>query len=976
MRPSEPSFRLLGPVEVVATGGPVPVPGALRRALLALLLLDEGRVLPLSTIIRGLWGDTPPATAPAQVRAAVAAIRRALRPAGLDPIVTHPAGYLARVPAGSLDVSRFRALVRDAQSAGRDPVAVRDDLRRAAGLWRGEALSGAAGAFVAAARAGLAEERRGAEEDLLDAELRLGGAEEVLPRLTALVTADPLRERPHELLMLALYRAGRPAEALAVYRRLRASLAAEQGIEPGPRLSRLHEACLRRDPVLDGPPPPVPPPVPPSVPPARPPAQLPVAPAPFVGRDEDLARLDDAMRPGGVVPPLTVITGPPGVGKSALALAWAHRHRARFPDGQLYLDLHGHDGGEPVPAAVGLRRLLTLLGVGPDRQPVEESDLAATYRSALDGRRLLVLLDNVADTAQVRALVPGSSSTAVLATGRRRPDGLAVDHAVRMLELAPLDRAASVALLASMAGAGRVDGDRTAADDLARLCGDFPLALRVAAAKLVTQPALSVAELRRRLAGDGGRLAEIGRLTVDGARRSVDLTIGYSYRDLDPDTATALRRLSVHPGDTATVDHVAVLAGVSRVEAERRVEELTAANLVAPLGGGRIRLHDLIRAYLAVRLRADPAEEAAAADRLVSLYLRVAAVAGDPQALAEVGPLPDGVRVPVAEDAALAWLDAERAVLEPVARLAVDHRPQLGWLASRLFGRYFNRRGGWPDYLPIARLGVRATLANGDRREQARARTNLGMAHLRLRQLDEAGRELRAAGELGTAVGDVGVAGRAMNNLAIVEHLRRRYPVALAAYRQAARLQVRSGDLAGGGMVLSNIGEAYAAMDDLGRALRYHRTAVRVRRAFGSRSDVANALANLGGVQVRLGAFEGASATLVEGLAAARDSGDRMAEAQVLGLLGRAFAGRGETAAAVVHLRDGARLYRDQRDPHHESLLLAELAGVHLAAGECGPAREALDRAAALRSTTPDEAGSRRIAALRATLDDRHRLPD
>jgi DNA-binding SARP family transcriptional activator len=480
-------YGVLGTFEVRAGGRPVPIGGPKPRALLALLLLNAGRVVPTSQILEALWAGRPPASGATRVQGLVAQVRASLARAGVlpSPIGTHPDGYLLTVGDGELDLDAFERRLRQARTAAAegDLAAAASAYRAGLGLWRGKALAGVAAPFAGSEAARLEERRLVAVEELTEVELARGGHADLVGELAALVVKYPRWERLRERLMLALYRSGRQAEALEVYRQGHRLLVDELGLEPGPDLRRLQRAILAGDPGLllaagTAPGAPRPAPV------VDPPAQLPPDIADFTGRQEQVARLRaalDSARPPRAVA-IAVLSGKPGVGKTALAVHVAHRLRPEFPDGQLQVDLGGAERRPLAPDEV-LDRFLRALGIAGAAVPAPLEERRDLYRSRLADRRVLVVLDNAADEAQVRPLLPGSPSCAVLVTSRGRL--AALDGALRF-DVDVLGARDTVRLLARIAGQARVAAEPEAADTIGRLCGHLPLAVRVAGARLAS----------------------------------------------------------------------------------------------------------------------------------------------------------------------------------------------------------------------------------------------------------------------------------------------------------------------------------------------------------------------------------------------------------------------------------------------------------------------------------------------------------
>ncbi len=573
-------FCLLGPLVVRLAGAEVRVPAGKQRAVLAALLLNAGRVVGLDELAEALWGAGPPPSARVATQNHVMRLRKALGEAGRTRIRTQPGGYLIMVAAGELDVSRFEALLAAAQAAVRDGSwqAAADRSRAALSLWRGEPLADTGSELLALREAPrLAELRLQALEARIEADLQLGDHSGVISELRRLAGLDPLRERLHGLLMLALYRDGRQGEALAAYRQARAVLVAELGTEPGAGLRLLQQQILTADPALAAPEPGGPEGGAPEGggPGPAVPRQLPGAVSHFTGRSAELTALSglpercEGPESGPVV--ISVISGTAGVGKTALAVHWARLVASRFPDGQLYVNLRGYDPGRPMSPASALAGFLRALGVsGPDI-PAETDQRSARYRDLLAGRRVLVLLDNAGSVAQVRPLLPAAPSCMAVVTSRDALAGLvARDGAVRLdLDLLPPSDAAGLL--------GALIGDRAAADPaataaLADRCCRLPLALRVAAELAIAQRAVPLADLVGKLADQRRRL---DLLDADGDPGTALRTVfSWSYRHLDPAAARAFRLAGLHPAEDLDHCSVAALSGATAEQAGRLLDQL------------------------------------------------------------------------------------------------------------------------------------------------------------------------------------------------------------------------------------------------------------------------------------------------------------------------------------------------------------------------------------------------------------------
>jgi DNA-binding SARP family transcriptional activator len=662
---------VLGPVEVWVAGRPADAGHARQRAVLAVLALDAGRVVPIEVLIDRVWGAEPPRSVRNIVYGYVARLR-VLVGNGTDPAITlsrRPGGYLLQAAPDQMDLTRFRRLVAQAADA-EDEERARRLLGQGAALWRGPALADLDSAWLNAMRTTLELERVAAAADLGDIRLRCGEHAALVGELTALAAAAPGDERLIGQLMLALYRSGRQADALRRYDLTRRYLADELGADPGPQLSALHRKILRADPGL-------------AVRPAAirvaapgasvagngphaapPPRELPADVSAFTGRVAELRRLDrlmtgrDARAGRAPAAVISAVSGTAGVGKTALAIHWAHQVADRFPDGQLHVNLRGYDPARPMTAADALAVFLRALGVPDEEIPAGEDRRAARYRSLLAGKRMLVVVDNARTAEQVRPLLPGAATCAMVVTSRDSLAGLvARDGAARLdLDLLPLDDA--VSLLRELIGA-RADADPPAAAELARQCSRLPLALRVAAELAAARPDVPLLDLIAELADEQRRLDV---LDADGdPRTAVGTVFSWSYQHLDPGLARAFRLTSLHPGPDFESQAVAALVATTLDLARRLLEALARAHLIHPTGPGRYGMHDLLRVYGRGLTEAEEGEEQAreALARLTDHYVHAAASAMD-------GPYPPVAPAPAVTEPMVTtpgWLDEQRALL-------------------------------------------------------------------------------------------------------------------------------------------------------------------------------------------------------------------------------------------------------------------------------------------------------------------------
>jgi DNA-binding SARP family transcriptional activator/tetratricopeptide (TPR) repeat protein len=972
-------FRVLGSVEVIADGAPVDLGSRKQRLVLAVLLLEAGRPVSLERLVDLLWPTAPPASARNTVQALISRLRAVFRAADGPELATEGPGYVLRATPDAVDAHRFTALVRRARAAGDETaVALLDE---ALALWRGDALAGAASAEVAERLlAGLHEARWSALEDRIDAQLRLSRGRAMLGELTTLVAAHPLRQRLVGQLMLALHREGRTDAALAAYRDLRARLAEGLGLDPAPELKRLEAAILAADPALD----------PAAEPPPEPvrPAQLPHDVRGFTGRTAELARLDE---PGGAGPgpDIRVLTGTAGVGKTALAVRWAHRARDRFPDGQLYLDLRGFDPDhEPLTPAAAAAQLLRALGTDPRAIPPDADGRTALWRSLLADRRVLVLLDNARDSAQVTPLLPPSGT--VLVTSRQRLGDLIARTGARPVPLSVLPADDSRQLLETVLGPPAVAAEPAAAAELARLCGHLPLALRLAAANLGAGEAAGIAELARELAG-GDPLAG---LSVDGAEESaVTTAFSVSYRALPAGHRLLFRRLALVPGQTFTAPVAAELAGVPEGRAVQQLKALAAANLVERHLPGRYRFHDLLRSYAAGRVAADDpgTDRDAARRRLFEHYLATADAAG--RLL-----IPHFLRLPRPEPSkafeafqgtedALAWLDTEWPNLAAAVEHTAAHGPrEYAWHLADALRAFFHHRGHHTEWIDTATTALTAAEAAGARQAQAAMRLSIALAGV------NSGRYADARGHL-TTVLDEGLAadwpaGRAaaLNNLSAV-HQRLGDPhEAIACGVESLRLCEELA-IPGVTMALANLGFACGQVGDHDEALRHFGRALEIAERDGARFSVAVLLVDLGHVyrdlesplavafyeraltanrelgyqygeaaalsgravlEARAGDATRALADAAEAVELTRRIGDRGTEASALAAWGETCLHLGQAADAVSHLTTALDIARETSFTWCEAAALTGLAEAAFALGETEQARTHGEAAAKL----------------------------
>jgi DNA-binding SARP family transcriptional activator/tetratricopeptide (TPR) repeat protein len=959
----EMEFCLLGPLEVRQDGVVIPVRPGKQRAVLAALLLNAGRLTPAEDLISTLWGLEPPVSARPSLHNSVMRLRQALGAPGAARILTQPGGYSVRLGPGELDVSRFETLVDTARTAVRDGrwevAAARAD--SALALWRGEPLADVEADLLAGREVPrLTELWLQAQEACAEGRLGLGRPAEVISGLRRLADSHPLREHLHALLMLALYRAGRQGEALACYQQARQVLISELGTEPGRELRRLQQQILGADPAL----------VAPLREPGRPAREVPVPrelPGPvmhFVGREDEMRRLtgllDGEGGPGPGALLISAIGGTAGVGKTALAVEWARRVVSRFPDGQLYVNLHGYDPEEPMAAADALARFLRALGVpGPDI-PEDASERAARFRSLLAGRRMLVVLDNAEQVEQVRPLLPGSSGCVTLVTSRDSLAGLvARDGAIRVdLDLLPATQA--VRLLRELIGA-RVDADPDAAEALAVGCARLPLALRVAAEVAVARPAASLAEMVAELTDQQRRL---DLLDAGGdPRTGVRAVFSWSCQHLDPAPAALFRGFGLHPGQETDQYAAAALVDATLDDVGRRLAALAGAHLIQGAGPGRFLLHDLLRAFAAELAAAHgrDSERYAALSRLLGYYLHTAAAAMDilyPSEMHRRPRIPDpGTPLPTLAGPAeaRAWLDTELGNLVALASHAASH----GWprqavqLSATLF-RYLGGGGHFPDAMVVHGRAAEAARALGDHAAEATALSSLSQIDLHHGHGRAAAGRLEQALGLFRAADDRAGEARVLHNLATVEAQEGQYQQAGEHHRQALRLHQASGNQPGAARALSGLGDVDLRLGRYRQAREHLQQALTLCHETSDRLNEAYIVALMGDLSLRLSRYQDATERLTRALRLFREAGDQTGAAWALAHLGSAQLGLGRGELAISYQQQAVAMARETRDRFGEAEALNALGEAQLALGRPGEAGAALALALGLASQTGD----------------------
>jgi DNA-binding SARP family transcriptional activator len=958
-------FGLLGPLEVTDGGRPVPIPSAKLRVLLACLLLRAGELVTVDELAEAIWGDAAPPAHPRRVvQTYVSRLRQLLGGNGL--IQSRHEGYVIAAAAGDVDVGRLELLLaraRDAADAGdrhREAAVLRQALR----LWRGEPLADVPSETLhrdAVAR--LTEQRLDAICRRIEADLALGRHAELISELRTLTDRHPLREQLWAQLMTALYRCGRQADALQAYHGVAGLLADELGVDPGADLRALHQAILTNDPALTVPPPAAGRGV------VAEQFQLPLDVGDFVGR-ADLARQIEQLLADDLRVAVVALSGAPGVGKSALAVHAAHRLAEHFPDGQLYANLHGATAGlQPLRPLEVLGRFLRALGTGPGAVPAELEEASAAFRSRMAGRRVLLLLDDAADAAQVVPLLPASLGCGVLVTSRRVLASLEGAAHLRLDALAPGE---AVELLGRVAGRERVAVEPEAAAELAGSCARLPLALRIAGARLAARPAWPVGALAERLTDAQSRLDEL-ELAEVGVRASFAVSYQQlcdSADPLDRMAAEAFGLLGILDGPEVGVPVAARLLDLGEDAAERALERLVDAQLLETPATGRYQLHDLLRLYareLACQRHPEPVR-AAALTRPLEFYVATAwhtmallRPADHRLPLVEARWDEDGLRF--ADDhAALAWLEAERANLLAAVRQSATTPgipDELAIQLAQALAGFLWVRNYWDDWAQVNQTALEVACRVGDRAAQAHAYNDLGLAHWRQGRYDQALACHQQSLTIRRALGDRRGEAASLNNLAQVYEWQGRYDQAVAYLQVGMAIWRELGNRHGLANSLGNLGNNYERQGRYDEALACQQESLAAYRELAWRAGLARGLRNLGGAYERLGRHDEALACLHEGLSIYDELGDRDGQAFCLNDLGIVHQRQGDHALALACQRKSLAIRRELGDAHCEAESLRELGVTLRALGHLDEARahwlEALATFERLQSANADQ---------------------
>jgi DNA-binding SARP family transcriptional activator/Tfp pilus assembly protein PilF len=901
------AVRVLGQLAVSLGGAPVEIPSVIQRNLLALLALRPDYAAPVDEIAETLWPERLPGSWRNLIQVHVNRLRAIIEPgrarrAPSRVLLSLNGCYRLNLLPGQLDVLGF---LEAADEAKRTPSERTFELyEKALACWRGPVLAGA-DETLRRHPAVLALHRRRVEVATAHAELAnvTGRHAQAKRWLRELCDEEPLHESLHAQLMVALAGSGEQAAALDVYTIMRARLAEQLGVDPGPEMYAAYQRVLDMSRVA------------PRIAAARPadvvPLQVPATVSAFLGRDAELRWLDELTAGVPMAPPIAVICGTAGVGKTALVAHWAHLSASRFPDGQLYADLRGFDSlATPVDPAAVLRSFLRALGVAPVSIPAEMGEAAALYRSLLAGRRMLVVLDNALSVEQVRPLLPGAAGCTALVTSRKQLAGLVAGHGAHSLELDTMHAEHAVALLRLLLGdrAGRTEQTQR----LAHHCAYLPLALRIAAANLLCQRYLTVEEVLERMAG-GDVLAELS--IQDGQRFEVRAAFSLSYNDLAPPARRLFRLLHVIPTSTFGVHAAAALLGEAVTPVLRLLGVLCEGHILTRLSPSRYHLHDLLRQYSHECAAGD--ETALAARRLVDFY-SVTVHEAYPLIGVRRNDVPRVLRHPPVEvprfadrDAALAWHDQERENLVGMVGLAAGY----GWhdaawqIADSLYA-YLSTRRHWPEWQSVLVPGLESARRLGDDRAIARLENALGVVFKQTGRNDEARQQYEIALEHATAVGyhrliaalNVNLGGLLVNQgevEAAVRHLRQ--ALADPEYGQHPRFAT---------LTYLNYGNALLELEELDEAARALTRSLELAMLVGDLVSGCYALHNLAEIHLRRGDIDAATRYAHDQLELAVRAGDPLRHACALDILASCLAAEQDRRAARARWSESLEILR------------------------------------------------------------------
>ncbi|WP_440103067.1 AfsR/SARP family transcriptional regulator [Streptosporangium sp. H16] len=1021
-------YRILGPLEVIADGQRLDLGAPRQQVVLSCLLLEANRMVTIGRLTDAIYGEDLPSTSRAQVQICISSLRRLFAAnGGPDVIATHSQGYTLRVAEGELDSQTFEGLLNQARQAreGHRPEDAVRRYREALALWRGPALDGQESRLVQGAVGRLGERRITANEDCVELELELGRHHELVGELSELVEEYPLRERLRGQLMIALYRSGRQAEALTVYRRARQTMIDELGIEPNESLQQLEYAILTSDESLD----------PPGrqqqhqhqpqrhaetqeAPAARRtvPRLLPTDIADFTGRIKLVEAIrrqltfaaEDRQR---LAVPVIAVVGKPGIGKSTIAVHVSHSVAGRYEDGQLFADLHGGES-HPVGSGQVLERFLRALGVPGNAIPDGVDERAEMYRGLLSGRKVLVVLDDARSESQVLPLLPGNPEAAVIITSRSRLAGL---PGAAHLDVGLFDSRQSVDLLARIAGVERVQAERESAAELADLCGHLPLALRIAGARLAARPHWTIDQLVGRLEDETRRLDELKHGDL-GIRASISLT----YESVSEDARRLFRRLAILESRHFSGWVAAALLDCHPSDAQDLLDDLADAQLVETADAGygvhsQYRFHDLIHVFARERLAGEEAvaDRNAALERVLGGLLFLTGEAhrreygGDyvqVHSNAPRWPLPARL-VEKLVMAPLPWYERERLTLVSGIRQAAQAGfVELCWDLAISAVTLFESRIYFDDWRETHQVALAAARQAGDRRGQAAMLYSIGSLYIAEQRFGDARRDFESAAELFEEAGDdLGVA-LVIRNIAFLDRMSGRLDDAVERYDRALSIFRGTGDQVASAYVLHSMAQIRLDCDELDEAKRLLGEALELSRVGGSRrveaqvlhrlgetylrseefasaaevfertlttvrnigdpTGEAYALHGLGVTRLRQGNLQEAELTLQNALEVATTAGERLAEARVVLALGELALAVDQTEQAIGRFHQALGLFHKIDAPLHQMRVLVMLSAAYTTVGEAEAALSVSEEALELAGTMPPAIAARVRAQL------------
>lgn len=923
-------FRVLGPLEIRGIDGEsIPLRPAKQRTVMTVLLLHSNHRVSVDRLTAALWPEQPPRSAAGNVRTYVSALRQVLEPDSRDRLPRlrfEQGGYRLNLAPSEFDLLVFEDLEQRGRRALRygDFAEAAELLAEALQLWRGQPAEDViVDGDEAATLAGLEERRRAVEEAWVDAQLARGQNEQLIVRLRSAVASQPLREQLWHRLMVALYRTGRSAEALAAFHELRRRVVDELGIEPGPQVQRLQRQILAGEgpdfrPAVT------------IAPAAVHPRQLPPDIVDFTGRTAALGQLTathTAWTRDRRAAAVLVISGTAGAGKTALAVHWAHQVAYRFDDGQLYVNLRGYAPTQPLEPLDVLARLLRALGIPADYVPGELDEAAAMYRSLLADRRMLILLDNAASAAQVRPLLPGTHQSLVLVTSRSRLPGLAAHDGAVRIALPPLTTAEATVLMRTILGRRRVDAEPQAAAEIAERCGMLPLSLRIAADHVANNTYLTLTELAARLRGTSDRLDVLA--ATDDPATTMRTVFSWSYLALPPDAARIFRLAGLHRGPDISAAAAAALAATTEQRARQLLDVLAGVHLLEKTAPLRYRFHDLLSAYAADRAQGEEsaASRTAAVRRLLTWYLHAADAATLTLAPAQrripIGPAPpECAPAPLSgyEDA-LQWYEEEYGGLVAALDLAAENGcDDIAWKLAAIMQHYSGLRKLWTSWISTHQVGLMCAQRSEDRFGEAWMLNDLGCAYFELRKSQEALDYISGALEIRRAIGDRAGEVLCLSNLGIIYRERGDFDQAVESGGRALAISRESGDRRGEAVALHGLGEVYRKRGQADEGMRCFEHALAIFRAINERRGECFALQSIGETYHALHRSDEGVHHVQLALAIRHQAGDRQGEGQALRTLGDLLAATGQPDAARTSWRQALAILDEIGDPRAEEI--------------------------------------------------------